>query len=134
MGTRKQTGVWLVSLALALGAAACGDDEDEAPPKDSGSGFTDPEDASRPDSGRADGGTPREDADTEEDSDAPDASESCEASKAEADEKEWAEGCFKCAPETSEQLLNSCATGWRTFDPANYPSSWQPGEDLPALP
>lgn len=133
MGTRKQTGVWLVSLALVLGAAACGDSEEETPPKkDGGSGFTDPEDASRPDSARADAGTP--DADTEEDADVPDAGESCVASKAEADEKEWAEGCFKCAPETSEQLLNSCATGWRTFDPSNYPSSWEPGEDLPALP
>jgi hypothetical protein len=135
MGTRKQTGIWLVSLALALGAGACGDNEDEAPPKnDGGSGFTDPEEASRPHSGRVDGGTPQHDADTEDDAAAADAGEGCEASKAEADEKQWVEGCFKCAPETSAQLLNSCATGWRTFDPSDYPRSWEPGEDLPSLP
>lgn len=142
MGTR-QINVGLLSLALALGAVACGDDEDKAPPaRDGGNSFTDEdadteeEDASRPDGSRPDSGTPRQDAGAEEDGggDTPDGGESCEASKAEADDKDWVEGCYKCAPETSEQLLNSCATGWRTFDPDQYPNGWQPGEDLPALP
>jgi hypothetical protein len=131
MGTRGQIKAWLLSLALALGAAACDDSKEEAPPDSGGGGFTN-RDATA-DSAQPDGGTPEEDAGTE-DAEAPDGGESCEASKAEADEKEWAEGCYKCAPETSAQLLNSCGTGFRSFDPENYPSGWQPGDDLPPLP
>ena len=135
MRTRVQIKVWLSALALTL--AACGDDKEEAaPPDNDGNGFTSPKDAG------SDSASPRADAGTETDAEAetdaatgdPDAGESCEASKAEADEKDWPEGCYKCTPESSEQLLNSCATGWRTIDPENYPNGWRPGDDLPRLP
>jgi hypothetical protein len=139
MGTRGQISAWL--LALALSAVGCGDDTEETPPPrdGGGGGFTDvdagdepEEDASSSDSGRPDGGTPQQDGGA--DGATSDAGESCEASKAEADEKDWPEGCYKCAPESNEQFVNSCGTGWRTFDPDNYPNGWQPGDDLPALP
>jgi hypothetical protein len=140
MGARGQIDAWLLSLALALGASGCDDGTEETPPPrdGGGGGFTDvdadtEEDASRSDSGRPDGGTPRQEG-GEPGGNTSDAGESCEASEAEADEKDWVEGCYKCAPESSEQFLNGCATGWRTFDPENYPNGWQPGDDLPALP
>jgi hypothetical protein len=132
MPTRERIGLWLLALGLGFTPAACDDTKDEAPPVDSGNAFTD-EDASSGFGSRADAGT-SDDAGEQDGGTEPDAGESCEATKAEAETRDWAEGCFKCEPETSEQLLNSCATGWRTFDPANYPSSWQPGEVLPALP
>jgi hypothetical protein len=140
MGTRGQINVWLLSLGLALAAAGCEDSKEEAPPaRDGGNDFTDQdaasaEDAARPtDASRPDGGAPQEDGGDEDGGDTAGGG-SCEASKAEADEKDWAEGCYKCAPENNAQLLNSCATGWRTFDSEQYPNGWRPGDDLPALP
>lgn len=116
---------WLFVLSFCLLAAACGgDDKDETPP-DSGSDFTgDDED----DAGKDDEGDDKDDAGTEED-----AGETLTASKEEAKAKGWVEGCFK-KPEGNAELLNSCGTGFRTFDKTLYPSSWKEGGPLPTLP
>jgi hypothetical protein len=126
MRTRKQIiGLWLLALA-ATGFACGGDSEDNAPP-DSGNTFV------RRDAGGDDDG---EDAGSEEDTDAGTADAGDEdtdvASEKEAKAKGWVVGCYK-KPKTSDELLNSCATGWRLFDESLYPADWKPGQ-LPTLP
>lgn len=109
-----------LALTLALSAAACGDDKDDAPPDNTNKpSFT--EDATV-------------DAEVETD-DAGDAGATDPnfASKEEAEKNGWAEGCFKGKPKTNEELLNACAKGFRTFDTKNYPASWSPTA-LPNLP
>jgi hypothetical protein len=125
MTTRNRTiGLWL--LALAFAAVACGDSKDDAPP-DSGDTF-----------GRRDSGSDdeEEDAGTDDDVDAgrKDAGEedTLQASETEAKAKGWVAGCYK-KPTKNEELLNSCATGWRLFDESLYPADWKKGS-LPTLP
>jgi hypothetical protein len=125
MRTRKQIiGLWLLALA-ATGFACGGDSEDDAPP-DSGGTFV----------RRDGGGDDDEDSGSEEDSDAGvdagDDEDTDVASEKEAKAKGWVVGCYK-KPKTNEELLNSCATGWRLFDESLYPADWKPGQ-LPALP
>jgi len=115
---------FLLPFALAL-AAACGDGEKEkAPPADSGPGFTDEDADVAPDSGEELDGGVEVDAEVDTDAAQTDAAISCTGK----------DGCYSCKPETNEQLLNSCAEGCRKFDVKSYPSSWKPGQALPALP
>jgi hypothetical protein len=124
MATRNQVVVALV-LALAAFGPACGDDNDDEAPPDSGGSFV-----------RRDGGDEDEDSgnDEEVDGGAGDAGEedTLTASESEAKAKGWVVGCYK-KPKTSDELLNSCASGWREFDKTWYPADWKEGE-TPALP
>lgn len=118
----------ILSLTLALSAVACSDDKEEAPP-DAGNMPSFFDDAEVKDDG---GDTTDPDAGTS-DKDGEVAGDPNYATKAEADKEGWAEGCFKGKATTNEQLLNTCAKGFRTFDTKNYPASWKP-DALPALP
>lgn len=132
MLTRTSKTVMAMSLLLA---AACGDDGEKSPPttnKDSGSSFTDEPDASSEqgddaavadDGGAADGAVGGDGG----------TGDNCLATKSEADQNGWAEGCYKCKATSNEQLLNACAKGFRTFDTKQYPSIWSPAK-LPDLP
>jgi hypothetical protein len=125
MTTRNLTiGLWLLTLSGA--GIACGDSKEDAPP-DSGDSFV------RRDSGADD---EEEDAGADEQSDAgfKDAGEedTLTASEKEAKAKGWAVGCYK-KPKTNEELLNSCAAGFRVFDESLYPADWKKGA-LPTLP
>jgi len=113
----------LLALSAALALVGCGGGAEEAPPPKPDSSFLDPEDAGdEPDAEETDGGV-------EDDA----GEDTPEASKAEAQKNGWVEGCYK-KPSKSEELLNSCATGWRAFDKTLYPASWKEGEALPPLP
>lgn len=109
-------------LQLALLTTACGTDGDDSrPPKKPGTTFT--QDAAS--------------VETPSDAGAEDAAEiagdPCVATRAEADQEGWAEGCYKCKPTKNEEFLNSCAKGFRVFDTKAYPTSWKPNA-LPPLP
>jgi hypothetical protein len=125
MATRTQI-ISLLLLAAASVASACGgDSKDEAPP-DSGGSY-----------GRRDSGASEEDEDAgSEESDAGSRDAGTEdtptASESEAKAKNWVVGCYK-KPKTNEELLNSCASGWRAFDESLYPASWKK-DQLPSLP
>jgi hypothetical protein len=129
MATRNQI-IGLLLLAFAGAGFACGDNsKDEAPPEDTGT-FT-----------RRDAGDKEEedDASEEETGDAGDAGaadaaseDTLTASEKEAKASGWVAGCYK-KPTTSEELLNSCATGWRLFDESLYPADWKK-DQLPSLP
>ena len=98
----------LIALSAALALVGCGGDGgEEKPPKRDGGGFTEPEE----DAGE----------------------DTLQASAAEAKKNGWQEGCYK-KPSKSEELLNSCASGFRAFDKTLYPSSWEDGKPLPPLP
>lgn len=116
MGTRsKLTLAW---LALTLSVTACEDSKgEEAPP-------------TRPDGG---GLTDEEDADVEEDSGEPTGDAGTEPGDGGANCR-GKDGCYSCTPTTNLELLNSCAEGCRKFDDKSYPTSWKPGQTLPALP
>jgi hypothetical protein len=124
MATRNQI-IGLFLLAFAAVGLACGDDsKDEAPPEDEGS-FT-----------RHDAGDEDEDAGQEDEVDAgasdAGSEDSATASEKEAKANGWVVGCYK-KPKTNEELLNSCASGWRLFDESLYPADWTKGQ-LPPLP
>lgn len=123
MATRSRIG-WLLLLALLGAGVACSDEGDDETPPDTG-GF-----------GRRDAGDEvEEDAETDEvDAGTGDAGDedTDTASEKEAKAKGWRVGCYK-KPKTNEELLNSCAGGFREFDKTWYPSDWQPGK-LPTPP
>ena len=122
MATRKGI-MGLLLLALAGSALACGDDSKDETPPDSG-GFTRRDAGEEPDPGPDDEDA-GSDASVEEDT--------LQASENEAKAKGWVEGCYK-KPSTNEELLNSCAKGWREFDVSWYPNGYRPGDKLPTLP
>ena len=138
-GARAKIGKspWLFGVGLALTLWSCSDDKEDNAPPDAGPSFTEIDDDAGHDP--LDSGVEEKDAgtgggDSSASSDAEvDAGDAPQASAAEAKAQGWVEGCYK-KPTSSAELLNSCATGWRTFDKSLYPSSWKEGRALPTLP
>ena len=125
MATRKDI-IGLLLFAAASATMACGgDSKDEAPP-DSGSWSGDRRDSGEPD--EEDAGDEPSDAGTRDTG----TEDTLTASESEAKAKNWVVGCFK-KPKTNDELLNSCATGFRKFDEGLYPASWKK-DQLPPLP
>jgi hypothetical protein len=124
--TTRKTSIGLLLLTLLGAGIACGDGNDEAPPDSGDDSFGGRRDAGR-DEEDEDAGDEARDAGSEAGEE-----DSLTASEAEAKARGWVSGCFK-KPKSNEELLNSCATGFREFDESLYPASWKPGQ-LPALP